>query len=99
VLRDLFATPSGRSLWLEPDIPARGEVLCDTGSEMLLSWDARDAAVGLKSFAMGPQQMVALDYSCWPAEGETEDADESKARLTRALDRLVETLSARLSSA
>jgi hypothetical protein len=98
-LRDLFATSSGRSLWLEPDIPARGEVLCDTGSEVLLSWDARDAAVGLKSFAMGPQQMVALDYSCWPAAGETEDADESKARLTRALDRLVETLSARLSSA
>lgn len=99
VLRDLFATPGGRSLWLEPDIPSRGEVLCDTGSEVLLAWDERDAAIGLKSFAMGPQQMVALDYSSWPAEGEMDDAEASKARLTRALDRLVETLTERPSSA
>ena len=87
-LRALFTTAAGRAAWLEPDIASSGEVLCDTGAEVLLSWDARDAAVGLKSFEMGPQRMVALDYSCWPAEGESVDLAESKARLTRALDRL-----------
>jgi uncharacterized protein YndB with AHSA1/START domain len=98
-LHELFATARGRSLWLEPDIASAGEVLCDTGTEVLLSWDSRDAAIGLKAFAMGPQQMVALDYSCWPAEGEVDDADASKARLTRALDRLVDAITARPSSA
>jgi uncharacterized protein YndB with AHSA1/START domain len=98
-LHDLFATASGRALWLEPEIASGGEVLCDTGTEVLLSWDARDAAIGLKAFAMGPQQMVALDYSCWPVEGEADAAGESKARLDRALDRLVDAITARPSSA
>jgi hypothetical protein len=37
---------------------------------------------------MGPQQMVALDLSQW-SEQRADISEESKARLNRALDRLV----------
>lgn len=87
-LRALYGTAEGRARWLAPEIPATGAVLCDTGAEVLVSWEARDAVLALKAFAMGPQRMLALDYSTWPAEGAAADG-ESKARLNRALDRLV----------
>ena len=81
----LYATLEGRGAWLEPDVPAGGQVICDTGSEILLTWDALEAVVGLKAFAMGPSKMVALDFSAW--SGKTDVADV-EARLGRALDRL-----------
>lgn len=90
-LRPLFATPDGRARWLEPDIPASGHVVCDTGREVLIAWDAANSVIGLKAFSMGPQQMVALDASCWAADGE-EPVTDAKARMTRALDRLVSLL-------
>jgi hypothetical protein len=37
---------------------------------------------------MGPQQVVALDMSQWSETG-AEISDATKARLSRALDRLV----------
>ena len=36
---------------------------------------------------MGPQRMIGLDLSVCPAEGAV--AEDAKARLNRALDRLV----------
>lgn len=93
-LRPLYATPEGRAQWLEPDVRATGGVLCDTGAEVLLSCDERDGAIALKAFTTGPQQMLALDYSTWPADGAAPDG-ESKARLNRALDRLTSLLQGR----
>jgi hypothetical protein len=87
-LRPLYATVEGRRRWLEPDISADNEVLCDTGSEVLLAWPANSALLGLKAFPVGPQRMLALDYSQWRADGSAVD-DETRARMRRALDRLV----------
>ena len=96
-LRPLFATTDGRAGWLEPEIPSSGEALCDTGREVLIPWDAANGVVGLKAFSMGPQQMLALDASFWPADGDAALHD-AKARMTRALDRLNVLLTARPSS-
>ena len=90
-LHGLYATADGRRQWLAPDIPADGEMLIDTGTEVLLDWAPERALLGLKSFEMGPQQMVALDLSQWSARRE-EVSDDTKARLNRALDRLVKLL-------
>lgn len=87
-LHSLYATVDGRRQWLGPEIPVDGETLADTGTEVLLDWPAERAALGLKSFAMGPQQMVALDLSQWSESG-ADITDESRARLERALDRLL----------
>ena len=87
-LRALYATAEGRSRWMEPDLQANGEVLCDTGVELLLSQPGSDGVVSLKAFQMGPQSMVGLDFSIWPDAGAT--ADDAKARLNRALDRLTQ---------
>jgi hypothetical protein len=70
-----------------------GTVLCDSGPEVLLSLPGVDGIVALKSFAMGPQRMIGVDLSVWPEEGRP--AEDAKARLNRALDRLVELLAAR----
>jgi uncharacterized protein YndB with AHSA1/START domain len=86
-LRPFYATAEGRALWMPPDADHTGDVLCDTGAEVLLALPGIDGAIALKSFQMGPQRMVGLDLMVWPAEG-TEPVD-AKARLTRALDRLV----------
>jgi hypothetical protein len=80
-----------RRQWLTPDIPADGEMLVDTGTEVMLDWPSERALLGLKSFEMGPQQMVALDLSHWSA-GRDAVSDDTKARLDRALDRLVKLL-------
>jgi uncharacterized protein YndB with AHSA1/START domain len=90
-LQSLYATPEGRRQWLAPGIPVDGETLAQTGTEVLLDWPAERAALGLKSFGMGPQQMVALDLSQWSDTGADITA-ESRARLERALDRLVSLL-------
>jgi hypothetical protein len=87
-LQVLYATVDGRERWLAPDVPADGDVLVNSGTELILDWPAERAVIGLKSFGMGPQQMVALDLSQWSESGAAVP-DESKARLTRALDRLV----------
>jgi uncharacterized protein YndB with AHSA1/START domain len=97
-LRTLYATAEGRRQWLAPDIPADGEMLIDTGTEVMLDWPSERALLGLKSFEMGPQQMVALDLSVWStfapgASGQAPGAAaDREARLTRALDRLVKLL-------
>ena len=86
-LRPFYATVEGRARWMAPDVAHTGAVLCDSGPEVLLSLPGVDGIVALKSFAMGPQRMIGLDLSVWPEEGvKPEDA---KARLNRALDRLV----------
>ncbi len=87
-LRPLYATADGRRRWLEPDIPADSEVLCDTGTEVLLAWPANAALVGLKAFPVGPQRVLALDYSQWRANGAGVD-EETRGRMRRALDRLI----------
>lgn len=91
-LRELYATEAGRRQWLAPDLPVTAEVLCDTGTELILDWPEERAVLCLKSFAMGPQQMVALDVSQWSAR-KAELSDDAKARLNRALDRLLANLS------
>jgi uncharacterized protein YndB with AHSA1/START domain len=89
-LRRLYATADGRAKWMTPELDPNGEVLCDTGSEVLLAINGGDGVVSLKAFSMGPQRMVGLDLSVWPEEGAT--GEDAKARLNRALDRLVELL-------
>ena len=91
-LHDLYSTAEGRRQWLPPDFPVDGEVLVDTGTEVVLDWPAERAVLGLKSFAMGPQLMVALDLSVWsasPPVEESADTADRAARMNRALDRLV----------
>jgi uncharacterized protein YndB with AHSA1/START domain len=87
-LHALYATADGRSKWLPPDAPSDGDLLCDTGTEVLLRWPAERSVLGLKSFMMGPQHMVALDLSQWSEHGDPISADTNE-RLNRALDRLV----------
>lgn len=82
----LYSTAEGRRQWLAPDLPVDGEIV-NTGTEVLLHWPAERALLGLKSFDMGPQQVVALDLSQWTETG-TAASDAMKARLNRALDRL-----------
>jgi uncharacterized protein YndB with AHSA1/START domain len=89
-LRPFYASPDGRARWMEPDISAAGALLCDTGSEVLIALNGEDGVISLKTFTMGPQRMIGLDLSVWPEEGKT--PDDAKARLNRALDRLVENL-------
>ena len=72
---------------MAPDVPHTGAVLCDSGPEVLLAVPGVDGVVALKSFAMGPQRMVGLDLSVWPAEGAK--PEDARARLNRALDRLI----------
>ena len=86
-LRPFYATVEGRARWMAPDVPHTGAVLCDSGPEILLALPGEDGIVALKSFAMGPQRMVGLDLSVWPEAGAT--AEDARARLNRALDRLV----------
>ena len=68
-------------------------MLIDTGTEVMLDWPEERAVLGLKSFAMGPQPMVALDLSVWSASAPATSASgasaDREARLNRALDRLV----------
>ena len=80
--------PAGASqttLTVSPVLPAK--CLSSRSAVALLSLPGVDGIVALKSFAMGPQRMVGLDLSVWAAEGVT--PDDAKARLNRALDRLV----------
>jgi uncharacterized protein YndB with AHSA1/START domain len=89
-LRPLYATAEGRSKWMQPDLDPGGDVLCDTGTELLLALNGSDGVISLKQFAMGPQRMVGLDLSTWPDAGAA--PVDAKPRLNRALDRLLELL-------
>jgi uncharacterized protein YndB with AHSA1/START domain len=90
-LHALYATTDGRRQWLAPDVPADGGVIADSGTEVLLDWPSERAVLGLKSFGMGPQQMVALDLSVWSESvaGSSGASADREAALNRALDRLV----------
>jgi uncharacterized protein YndB with AHSA1/START domain len=83
----LYSTTDGRRQWLAPDLPADGEIL-NTGTEVLLAWPDERALLGLKSFEMGPQHVVGLDLSQWSETGAAA-SEAMKARLNRALDRLM----------
>jgi uncharacterized protein YndB with AHSA1/START domain len=85
-LRPFYATAEGRAQWMPPDLPHTGEVLCDSGPEVLLSYPQADGVIALKSFAWSTGRMIGVDLSVWPADGVT--AEDAKARLNRALDRL-----------
>ena len=89
-LMPLFATREGRRRWLEPMLPADATVLVETGREVLLAWPQRRGVIGLKAFRMGPQSVVALDYSAWPTEA---DHAGDIGELHAALIRLKATLS------
>ena len=91
-LRPLYATIEGRRRWLAPLLPEAAEVLVDTGSEVLLAWDARNAVLGLKAFRMGAQQMLALDLSSWR---ETPLTPAVEGELRAALQRLKEMVAER----
>ena len=89
-LRPLFHTVDGRRQWLEPAVDAEADVLADTGREVLLAWNERQAVVGLKAFRMGPQQMLALDVSTW--SDSSRELDEMESALRAALGRLLQKL-------
>jgi uncharacterized protein YndB with AHSA1/START domain len=92
-LRRLFGTEEGRRAWLEPALPTGSAVLADTGREVLLAWDEREAVLGLKAFRMGPRPMLALDFSAWPTA--PIDLDALGQELRAALERLAPLAAAR----
>ena len=57
------------------------------GIAVTLSLPGHDGIVAAKAFTMGPQYFVGLDQMVWPEAGAS--AEDAKARLNRALDRLV----------
>jgi uncharacterized protein YndB with AHSA1/START domain len=85
-LEQPFHTVAGRRLWLEPLIRVDADVLVDTGREVLLAWPDQKAVLGLKAFRMGPQPVVALDFSTWAA---SPDVDAVATHLRAALGRLI----------
>jgi uncharacterized protein YndB with AHSA1/START domain len=85
-LRPFYATLEGRAKWMPPDVLHTGEVLCDSGPEVLLSAPSVDGIVALKSFAWPGGRMIGVDLSVWPADNVA--IEDAKPRLTRALDRL-----------
>ena len=90
-LRPFFATVDGRHAWLGDLLRVDDEPLVDTGREALLNWPEEEAVLGLKAFRMGPQQMLALDYSAWPSTPANGSAVAD--RLQDALRRLTARLS------
>jgi uncharacterized protein YndB with AHSA1/START domain len=89
-LRPLFHTPEGRQRWLEPTLSADAATLALTGREVLLDWPERAGVLGLKAFRMGPQAVVALDFSSWrsdePLRGNiNRDLNEAIQRLKTAI--------------
>jgi uncharacterized protein YndB with AHSA1/START domain len=64
-LHPLFHTAEGRRTWIEPMMPWNAATLALTGREVLLDWPERAGVLGLKAFRMGPQTVVALDFSSW----------------------------------
>jgi uncharacterized protein YndB with AHSA1/START domain len=79
----LFSTVGGRCGWLADLFPDR-EPLVETGREVLMPWPEERAVVGLKAFRMGPQQMLALDYSAWPLAPDGPDAMSDRLQATLA---------------
>ena len=68
-LRPFYATSEGRAKWMAPDVDHTGELLCDSGPEVLLSLPGVDGVVALKSFAWSTGRMIGLDLSVWPSGG------------------------------
>jgi hypothetical protein len=62
---------------------------------VLLAWPQERGVLGLKAFRMGPQQVVALDFSTW---GAPSDLSRIEADLRGALARLSPTLTRALQS-
>lgn len=85
-LRPFYATAEGRAQWMPPDVAHTGQLLCDSGPEVLLVHPGVDGIIALKSFAWSTGRMIGLDLSVWPEAGTT--PDNAKPRLERALDRL-----------
>jgi hypothetical protein len=57
------------SLVLRDFTPLNGDLLADSGKEVLLSWSELEAALELKAFAAGPETgMVGLRLSSWAAD-------------------------------
>ena len=95
-LHPLFHTVEGRGAWLEPAVGADAAVLADTGREVLLAWEAHDAVLGLKAFRMGPQPVLALDFSTWsPAPRVDAAVDAMQQALSRLVSRLGSTAGVR----
>ena len=88
-LRPLFRESGVRNHWLKPLLTADADVLADTGREVLLAWPQREAVLGLKAFRMGPQPVVALDFSTWSADLDMSRLEgELEAAVTRLTDAL-----------
>jgi uncharacterized protein YndB with AHSA1/START domain len=85
-LGPLFHTIEGRRRWLPPLLDDHATVLADTGREVLMAWPEREAVLGLKAFRMGPQPMLALDFSTWAAT--PDDVETTVTDLRAALARL-----------
>jgi uncharacterized protein YndB with AHSA1/START domain len=67
-----------------------GKVLALTKSETQLSWTEERAVLGLKSFHMGPQHMLAIHGCGW--EMPPERAKEIEQQMERALEALAQVL-------
>jgi hypothetical protein len=63
--------------------------LVETRREVLLAWPQHAAVLGLKAFRMGPQSVVALDFSAW---GANIDLNDMTSRLRQALTQLKSSL-------
>jgi hypothetical protein len=59
-----LADPKLRRRWLGVDDPPR-EALVDTGSEVLMRWDAVGGALELKQFSWGAGRYLCLRCSSW----------------------------------
>jgi uncharacterized protein YndB with AHSA1/START domain len=89
-LSPLFQTVDGRAGWLAPTLSSDAAPLVATGREVLLPWPERDGVLGLKAFRMGPQSVVALDFSSWRGDSTPQanigsDLDAALKRLQLAL--------------
>jgi uncharacterized protein YndB with AHSA1/START domain len=66
-----------------------GSVLARSRREVLLSWEEREAVLGLKCFAIGARRAVALDWSCW---SERPESLQTAPWLEASVDRLASRL-------
>lgn len=60
----MFADPKLRRRWMQLPDPPR-DVLADSGSELLLRWDAIGGTLECKQFAWGAQNYLCLRASSW----------------------------------
>lgn len=84
-LRPFYATVAGRAKWMPPDTVHTSQLLCDSGSEILLAYPGLDGTIALRSLAWPGGRMIGLDRSVWLDGGST--AGNAQPRLERAIDR------------